>query len=134
MSRNLSRFVSVAVLAAGIAACSTDPEVAKKKYFDSGNTYFDQKKYKQAIVEYRNAVQQDPKFGEARLKLSDSYAHENDAVNAFREAIRAADLLPNSLEAQTKAATYLLLANQLEDAKARAEKALALDPKHLEAQ
>jgi tetratricopeptide (TPR) repeat protein len=118
----------------GLSACSTDPEVAKRRYFENGNKYFAQEKYKEAIVEYRNAVQQDPKFGEARLKLADAYVKEGDARNAYREYIRAADLLPQNLEAQTKAATFLLLARQFEDAKSRAEKALAVDPRHIEAQ
>lgn len=127
-------WVLVLALAAGAAGCSKDPEVAKKEYFDSGNRYFAEGKFKEAIVEFRNAVQQDQRFGEARLKLADAYVKENDPRNAFREYVRAADLLPNSVEAQTKAATFLMLAQQYEDAKTRAEKALALDPKNVEAQ
>ena len=34
--------------------------------------YFAQKKYHEAIVQYRNAVQQDARFGEARYKLAEA--------------------------------------------------------------
>src|SRR5262245_55069337 len=90
----------VAALAMFAVSCSKDPQVAKKEYFDSGNNYFNQQKFKEAIVQYRNAIQQDERFGEARLRLADAFMKENDPRNAYREYVRAADLLPKSLEAQ----------------------------------
>ena len=36
-------------------ACSKDPEVAKKEYLAKGNQYFEQQKFPEAIIEYRNA-------------------------------------------------------------------------------
>ncbi len=124
-----------AVLALVVAVgCSKNPQKAKKEYFDSGNAYYAQQKYKEAVVEYRNAIQQDPKYGEARYKLAEAYSKLNDVPNAYREYIRAADLLPNDNEAQLKAATFLLIAGQSEDAKSRADKVLARDPKNVQAQ
>jgi len=41
-------------------ACATDPQVAKRKYFESGNQYFQNKKYAEATVQYNNALRQDP--------------------------------------------------------------------------
>src|SRR5881397_4111456 len=40
-------------------SCAKNPEVAKRAYLESGDTYFGEKKYKEALVQYRNAVQQD---------------------------------------------------------------------------
>ncbi len=133
------RRVCITVLAAiaiamTAAACSKDPQKAKVEYFESGNRYFDQKKYQEAVVEYRNAIQQDPKYGEARYKLAETYAKLDDARNAYREYIRAADLMPSNAEAQLRAGTLLLLAGQYEDARTRADKVLAPQPKHIEAQ
>ena len=116
------------------AACSKDPEVAKREYLRSGDQYSTAKKYKEAIIEYRNAVQQDPKFGEARLKLAEAYEQTGDLQNAYGEYIRAADLLPSNVAAQVKATNMLLLAGQFEDAQARADKALAVDANSVEAQ
>jgi putative PEP-CTERM system TPR-repeat lipoprotein len=133
MSRYLTRCAVLAVLVLA-GACKKDPQQAKREYFDSGNQYYAQQKYKEAVVEYRNAIQQDPKFGEARYKLAETYSKLNDIQNAYREYIRAADLLPNDNEAQLKAATFLLIAGQSEDAKSRADKVLARDPKNVQAQ
>jgi tetratricopeptide (TPR) repeat protein len=116
------------------AACSKDPEVAKREYVRSGDTYVANKQYREAIVEYRNAVQQDPRFGEARSKLAEAYFQAGDIENAFREYIRAADLLPNDVTAQLKAGEILLAAKRYEDAKARADAALVIAPQRIEAQ
>jgi uncharacterized protein (TIGR02996 family) len=134
MMRRQCIAVVVIALAAMVSSCKKDPEVAKREYFASGNKYFDQQQYKEAVVQYRNAVQQDPKFGDARLKLAETYQKLNDYRNAYREYIHAADLLPNNAEVQLKAGTLLLLAGQAEDARTRADKALALDAKNVRAQ
>jgi len=43
----------------------------------------------EAALEYRNAIQQDPRFGEARFKLAATYLQLNEPQNAYREFIRA---------------------------------------------
>jgi Tfp pilus assembly protein PilF len=116
------------------AACSRDPEIAKRAYLASGDAYAAQEKLNEAAVEYRNAIQQDPLFGEARFKLAGIYVRLGDASSAFREYVRAADLLVDDPEAQVRATEMLLLAGRFEEARARADKALALDPKHVVAQ
>ena len=126
-------FVSV-VVAVAITACSPDPERAKHEYLKSGDRYFDQQKFSEAIVQYRNALQQDAKFGDARLKLARTYEKLGDVANATREYVRAADALPSDADAQVKAGKFLLLVGQFEEARSRAEKALKLDAKNFEAQ
>ena len=84
-------------------------------------------KYKEAIVEFRNAVKVDPKFGEARYQLGEAYVQTGALPDAYREYVRAADLLPANVDAQVKAGSMLLLAGKFEDAKARADKALAIN-------
>lgn len=92
------------------AGCSRDPEAAKKKYVENGDRFFKQGKYRQASIMYRNAVKQDPKYGEAYSKLGDSELRRGDirqAVGAYRRAI---ELLPNNDEAAGKLADIYLAA------------------------
>jgi tetratricopeptide (TPR) repeat protein len=110
-----------------LASCS-DPAVAKKKYYEKANTYFLNKQYHEATLEYRNALKIDPLFGDARLKLAQAYELSGDTRNAYREYIRAADLLTADADVQLTAARYLLAAGQFTDAAARAKKAIALAP------
>jgi putative PEP-CTERM system TPR-repeat lipoprotein len=115
-------------------SCAKNPEVAKRAYLESGDKYFAEKKYNEAIVQYRNAVQQDARFGEARYKLAEAYVRVNDPAGAYREYIRAADLMPANVESQLKAGQMQLLARQFEEAKGRADRILANDPKNLQGQ
>jgi len=115
-------------------ACSKDPERAKQAYLRSGNQYFDEKKYDEAAIQYRNALKQDPQFGEARYKLAQSYAQRGDLANAYRDYLRAADLLPDNSEVQINAATILLLTGQFEDAKTRAQREVTKNPNNVKAQ
>src|SRR5690606_23821655 len=115
---NRAPALTAAILAATLlGACSTDPEYAKREYLESGNRYAAEGKYREAVVQYRNAIQQDPRFGEARYKLADAYAQLGDLQGAYREYVRAADLMPDNVEAQVKAASFLLLTRQFEDAR-----------------
>lgn len=129
-----STCVVLALLTVILGACRDDPAVAKQRYFENGNRLFEDKKYAEAIVEYRNAVRLDGQFGEARLKLAESYAATERVRDALGEFVRAADLLPDNADAQLKAGAILLLAGEFEQAKLRAEKVLAKDVKSVSAQ
>lgn len=129
----IARIAAVALAASIAASCSKDPNVAKRESFDRGNQYVTQKKYKEAIVEYRKAIQLDARFGEARYKLAEAYVQVDDPQNAFREYVRAADLLPDNTDAQVKAGAVLLLAGRFEDAKVRADTVLKKNPKNVDA-
>jgi tetratricopeptide (TPR) repeat protein len=120
----------IVVLAAGFMRRGR----SKESYLARGNAYAAERRYPEAIIEYRNAVKKDPRSGEMRTKLADAYLRTGDARNAFRETVLAADLLPSDLEAQLKAGQMLLLAEKFEDAKARADKALLVDANSVSAQ
>src|SRR5687768_17104629 len=127
------RTASLTVLAAALSGACSDPEAAKQQALENGNRYFEEKKYAEAILEYRNATQLDPRFGEARQKLADAYAQVGNVRASYAEQIRAADLLPDNTDAQLKAATFLLLTRQFEDAKSRIQPVLAREPNNVRA-
>jgi tetratricopeptide (TPR) repeat protein len=131
---NISKAVAV-LLAVSLAAagCRKDPEFAKQEYLKSGDRYMASGKTAEAIVQYRNAIQQDPRFGEARLKLAEAYMKNGDLARSYAEYIRAADLMPDDPKVQVQAGFLLLLNKRFEDAKSRAQKALAKDPRNLQA-
>ncbi len=129
-----ARILAISFIAVLSLSCSRDPEIAKREYLASGDQFLSQSKVKEAIVQYRNALRQDPRFGEARYKLAEALAQDGDTARAAREYVRAADLLPKDVQAQLKAGRILLLSGQFEDAKTRAHSALAIDRKNVEAQ
>ncbi|MEI6668149.1 MAG: tetratricopeptide repeat protein [Acidobacteriota bacterium] len=120
----------ILTLSLALASCSKSAQ----SYFERGNEYVAQKKLKEAAIDYKNAVQKDPKFGEARYKLAETLAELGDMPGAFREYVRAADLLADNKDAQLKAGIFLMLGGRFEDAKVRAQKVLALDARNVQAQ
>src|SRR5262249_37719851 len=127
-----SRLHFLAGLAIVAAACSRDPNVVKQRYLALGNTAFDKKQYAEAIIQYKNALQRDQRFPEARYKLAQAYDQLGDGPNAMREYIRAADLLPGDAVAQVRAGLFLAAAGQFDDAKVRALTALQINPRQVE--
>jgi tetratricopeptide (TPR) repeat protein len=119
------------VLLAG--ACSRPEDIASEA-LKSGDSYYAQQKFREAIVEYNRAVKANPLFGQARLRLAEALIEANDLANGFKEYYRAADLLPGNLDVQIKAAGFLLLQRRFEDAQARARTILTRDPKNVDAQ
>ena len=127
------RALALAAIALSLSACS-DPEVAKREHFENAQKFMAAGKPQEAIVEYRNALQEDPKYGEARYKLADAYESVGNSNQAYREYIRAADLLPQDNDLQVKAAEYLILAGQFEDARTRVQPVIQRDPANVNAQ
>jgi tetratricopeptide (TPR) repeat protein len=112
-------------------ACSKDPQAAMERHLAAGDKYQADGKLPEAIIEYRNAVQQQPNAGTARQKLADAYLKAREPAKALPELVRAADLLPDDVDLQVKAGSLLLMAGRFDDARGRADKALARDPKHV---
>ena len=134
MLQKLIASTSVLVLLVAATSCSTDPAIAKKKHVDAGARYLKAAKYREAVLEYRSAIRIDGAYPEARLGLAETYERAGDLGNAYREYIRAADVLPARLDIQLRAGNYLLVAGRFDDAGARAEKVLKAEPDNVEAQ
>jgi tetratricopeptide (TPR) repeat protein len=117
--------VIAGVVVVSLGSACSKPDV--DAHFKRANNYAEQSRLSEAIIEYRLALQAAPSRGDIRLNLADAYFRNHDAANALKESVRAADLLPGDATAQLKAGNMLLLAHSFEDAKARANKILALD-------
>lgn len=118
-----------------VFGCGGDPEGAKQQYLSKGNSLLKSANYQEAAIEFRNALRIDGRFGLARFGLAQALDRSGNRVAARGEYVRAADLLPSDAAAQVAAARALLGggAGQAEDARARVEAALRLDPKNAEA-
>ena len=91
-----------------VAGCSRDPNVRKAKYVQSGDRYFASAKYREAAIQYRNAVQIDPRFGEAHYKIAQCYLKEGIWTGAYQELMRAVDLQPTDLKSRIDLGNLLL--------------------------
>lgn len=104
--------------------CSKDPN----KYLASGDKYFKAGKYNEAVVEYRNAIQLDPKLVQAHYQLSRAYVQLKSLGPAYNELRQTVELDPKNADAQLELATLLLGAKKYAEAKAPAAAVLASNP------
>ena len=127
------RALSPLLLASALFSACSNPEAQKLEHLKKGDEYVKEKRDEFAVVEYASAVKIDPRFGEARLKLAETYERMGNVRAALPEFIRAADALPDNRALQLKATQLLLISRRFEDAKARADSLLAKDPKDVDA-
>src|ERR1044071_1712841 len=129
----LNRFLApLAAILIVLSGCSS--EAKKKEYFEAGKRLVTEKRYVEAILQFRNALQIDDKYADARVQLAETLALSGNPEGAYREYQRAADLLPNDPSVQTRAATLLFMAGQFEDVRTRVQAVLKKNPKDLDAQ
>ena len=129
MNARSSKWLSLVALALSLAACSKSPQ----RYMASGDEYFKAGKYNEAILQYRNAIQRDPKLAKAHFQLAKAYLATQSFQAAFKELQTTVDLDPGNVEAQLQYASMLLAAKKYDDAKAVVAKVLAADPKNARA-
>ncbi|HUB83349.1 MAG TPA: tetratricopeptide repeat protein [Bryobacteraceae bacterium] len=76
-----------------LVSCRRDPNVAKKHYLESGNKYFEHGRYKNAAIQYQNAIKNDRKYGPAYYKLGLVFLKLNQPGTAIHNLRRAVELL-----------------------------------------
>ena len=128
----LVRVTTVLSLVATIACAN--PEKSKQKYMARADANMAAGEYAEAILQYRNALKVDRRFGEARYKLAQAYEKTGNARNAAEEYVRAADLLPARADVQITAAGLMLSARDFEAARKYAQRALTAEPGNVTAQ
>src|SRR5579862_9888006 len=111
-----------------MVACSTNPEAQKQKYLISGTEYFQKAKYQEAAIQFRNAIQVDPRSAEAHYKLAQALAAQRNSEGAYRELTETVSLDPRNANAQLQLASLLLTRRQYDQAQVKADEVLATDP------
>src|SRR6202021_3526727 len=102
------------LVAALLTGCSRDPNVRKQKFLESGNRYFDKGKYREAAIQYSNAVQLDSGFAQAHYQLGQTYLKLGDSSRAFQELSRTVELAPDNYRAHIDLANLLVTARSQE--------------------
>jgi cellulose synthase operon protein C len=100
--------VACSLVAFLLTGCSRDPNVRKQKYFDSGEKYFADGKYREALIQYSNAVQIDPHYAQAHFQLAQTYLRLGDNGRAFQHLSRTVELAPDNYRAHADLANLLV--------------------------
>ena len=120
--------IMLSVAAALLAGCHGDPNVRKQKYLESGERYSAQGKYREAAIQYQNALKVDKDFAEAHYALAQAYEHLGQISGAYRELVRTVDLEPTDYKARVDLGNLLIAAGKPDDAQVQANAVLAVEP------
>ncbi len=124
-------FTIVSVVALFLA-CSS-PEEKRAKFFTKGKALYEEKDYRKARVEFKNALQVDPKFADGYYWLGKVELALQNLRGAFGNFKKAAELNPNLTDAQIGLGRILLLAREPDKALEKAELVLNKDKSNTDA-
>ena len=92
MKKTICVMLALAFLVVG---CSRSPE----KYVARGKEYMAEKKYSEAILEFRNALKKNPRFAAAHHELGLAYLSMGAMEEGGQSILQAATMDPNNLQA-----------------------------------
>src|SRR6478735_1189099 len=127
-----ARACAIAVLVA-MAGCRQDPVSKALRFAESGDKYMVAHRWKEAIVEYGNAIKAQPDDADIHYKKAWACQEAGDLPSAYRAFARAADLNPSNVDAHLRAGGLLLAAGEFDAARLRAEEALRADGQNVAA-
>src|SRR6266851_3114877 len=112
----LFRWVTLSLLAPLIllAGCKRDPNLRKQKYLESGERYFKAAKYREAVIQFANAVQVDPRFVEGHYQLAQAYIKLQDWNMAYEHLEKTIELRPDHYPAHIDLANLLVASRSLD--------------------
>lgn len=130
MKFSLRRFsvIILALCCLALSACSRDPNVRKQKYFQSGQRYFEAGKYREAAIEFNNALKIDPAFADAHHQLAETFLQLQQGDHAFRELVRTIELQPENYRAQLEVVNLLIVNHELDQARQQLDILLQKQP------
>ena len=116
-----------------LAGCSRDPNVRKQRYLESGEKYMAKAKYREASIQFLNALHLDPRFAEAHYQLAECDFKLGLLREGFVELQRAVLFQPGNLRARLELGQLLLAAGQYTKAIEQADRVLAKEPDNADA-
>jgi tetratricopeptide (TPR) repeat protein len=102
--------------------------VRKQKYLESGQSYSNQGKYREAAIQFSNALRIDRNFVDAHYALAQAYLHMGAMTSAYGELQRTVDLQPTNYKARVDLGNILLAAGKVDQAQAQASVTVAAEP------
>ena len=129
----ISALIALSLAFALVTGCSRDPNVRKQKYLESGKKYEAAGKYKEAAIQFSNALKLDKNYSDAHYELAKTYIKMNSPMFAYSELLKTVDLNGSNLEARIELGNMLLAGHATDRAEAQAKAVLAINPNYADA-
>jgi tetratricopeptide (TPR) repeat protein len=127
-------YTLVLLLSTTLVTGCRNAEAAKAEHVTRGEGFLTARKYQEASIEFRNAIQIDAKLGSAHWGLARAYEGLQRFPEAFEELRKAVDFDANNNEARVKLGNYFLMSRppQIGEAERLAKEALAKNANDIE--
>ena len=123
------RLIRLCIIFAAVAIVSCGSREEKKmKFFNKGDALYEKGDYVKARLEFKNALQIDPKFARGYYMLGMVEFQEKNWRNAYGLLSKAVELDSDLWEAQLPLAEILLMGRQIDKAKEKLAMVLAEQP------
>src|ERR1700676_5431255 len=122
------RLILALGLIAVLGGCSRDPNVRKQKFVESGEHYFAKGQYREAAIQFRNAVQIDSTYGNAHYGMAQALLKLQQWNPAYQELARTLDLQPNNYQARIDLANLLIAGRDFKQAQEQTDQLLLKQP------
>ena len=138
---NKMKIAALLLLTLAFVGCDSDPKVARQKYLETGDRYFKNAKYREAIIFYKRALQKDARFAQAYYQLGNAELKRGSPMEAMRAYQRCVELDTNNTDAASKLAEIYLAAysrsetkpkNLLKEIETISKRLLDKDPKNFD--
>src|SRR5271165_4989290 len=100
----------LALITTVVVGCSRDPNVRKVKYFESGKRYFEKGKYREAAIQFGNAIQADSGYGDAYYELAKTHFKLQQWRAGYEDLGRVIELQPANYQARLDMVNLLIAA------------------------
>jgi cellulose synthase operon protein C len=121
-------FFILTLLTSLLTGCSRDPNVRKQKYFESGQRFFEKSRFREAAIQYSNAIQVDPRFADAHYRLALTYLRLGEVNRGYQELQRTVELQPDNYAARVDIANMLIAAKFFKEAQEQLDILTAKQP------
>ena len=128
-------FIGIIWIALTVGGCDrfSSPESKKAKHLEQGQAYFEKGQYNEAVLEFKNVVQLDPKDAATHYRLALTYLKLGGLTNlqgAFAELSRTVELDKTNRDAQLKLGELYLLGKEPAKAREQADIVLVSAPQN----
>ena len=117
MRRSMIMMACWIVPAVFFGSCDRSPDAKLAKNVKSSDAYVKEEKFKEAVIEYRNAVKAVPKDPAAHWKLAKASLEAKDIRTGFAELQKTVELDPNNFEALGKLGEIYVMAGKKDEPK-----------------
>lgn len=127
----ISAFLGLVIVC--LVGCTRSPEEKKARHLERGDQYYNQQRYREAVLEYRNALRIETENAHAIQRLGLAYYQLGEMGPSFPFLLKTRELVPDNLETRLKLGTMYLAARKNSEARDEASFILERDPKNLDA-